>query len=51
MHIRLREGRGEGAGKLRNSKVKLSWWWVGGWWLYEKRVAVTVRLRLALSYL
>ena len=22
------KGRGEGAGKLRNSEVKLRWWWV-----------------------
>ena len=34
-------GRGEVAGKLRNSKVKLMWVVVGGW--YE-RIAVTGRL-------
>ena len=38
-------GRREGAGKVRNSKVKLMWWWVGCGW-YE-RIAVTVRLRLS----
>ena len=37
-------GRVEGAGKLRNSEVKLRW--VGGWWWWYERIFVTVRLRL-----
>ena len=40
---RRRRRRGlEGVGKPRNSKVKLMWWWVGGW--YE-RIFETGRLR------
>ena len=35
------KGRGEGAGKLRNSEVKLIWLVGGGW--YES-IAVTGRL-------